>query len=185
MADGMAGNQATLRHFGRIGTQERRNINPETKSGRAPEINLKASQHRAWRSLMRFSWPNGPEAPAGAIRVLRASYVRRMRRRLRCAAGCGGYDTAPSLTRQGMRPLMKANNPRSTTVRHRPRWARKDEDLAFELIAGRLVRDSNGRVLSTEYLKPGSNRERVARAAMARVLRNPDRELSIALRFSL
>jgi hypothetical protein len=37
------------------------------------------------------------------------------------------------------------------------------------------------RVLSTEYLKPGSNRERVARAAMARVLRNPDRELSIAL----
>jgi hypothetical protein len=80
---------------------------------------------------------------------------------------------------------MKANNPRSTTVRHRPRWARKDEDLAFELIAGRLVRDSNGRVLSNEYLKPGSNRERDARAAMARVLRNPDRELSIALRFRL
>ena len=80
---------------------------------------------------------------------------------------------------------MKANNPRSTTVRHRPRWARKDENLAFELIAGRLVRDSNGRVLSNEYLKPGSNRERDARAAMARVLRNPDRELSIALRFRL
>ena len=80
---------------------------------------------------------------------------------------------------------MKANNPRSTTVRHRLRWARKDEDLAFELIAGRLVRNSNGRVLSTEFLKPGSNRERDARAAMARVLRNPDRELSIALRFRL
>ena len=80
---------------------------------------------------------------------------------------------------------MKANNPRSTTVRHRPRWARKDEDLAFELIAGRLVRDSNGRVLSNEYLKPGSNRERDARAAMARVLRNPNREPSIALRFRL
>ena len=77
---------------------------------------------------------------------------------------------------------MKANNPRTTTAQHRPRRARKDEDLAFELIAGRLVRDSNGRVLSTEYLKPGSNRERDARAAMARVLRNPDRELSIALR---
>jgi hypothetical protein len=63
--------------------------------------------------------------------------------------------------------------------------ARKDEDLAFELVAGRLVRDPNGRVLATEYLKSGSNRERDARAAMARVLRNPDRELSIALRFRL
>ena len=80
---------------------------------------------------------------------------------------------------------MKANNPRSTTARHRPRLARKDEDLAFELIAGRLVRDPNGRALATEYLKSGSNRERDARAAMARVLRNPDRELSIALRFRL
>jgi hypothetical protein len=93
---------------------------------------LAVSQRRVGRSLMRFSWLYGAQAPAGAIRVLRASCVRRMGRRLRCAAGRGGYDTAPSLTRQGMRPLMKANNPRSTPARHRPRWLRKDEDLAFE-----------------------------------------------------
>jgi hypothetical protein len=60
----------------------------------------------------------------------------------------------------------------------------EDEGLAFELIAGRFVSGPDG-VISHEYLKPGSDREREARAAMVRLLCNTERELSFALRTRL
>jgi hypothetical protein len=61
-----------------------------------------------------------------------------------------------------------------------------DEDLAFELIAGRLVRDSKGRrVLSIRYIKRGSDREREARASMVRLLVNDYHKLSPGFRMRL
>jgi hypothetical protein len=43
-----------------VGAEEERGLAVK-ESGQGPEINLKASQRRVGRSLMRFSWPDGLE----------------------------------------------------------------------------------------------------------------------------
>jgi hypothetical protein len=59
-----------------------------------------------------------------------------------------------------------------------------DETLAMALLGGLLAEDSKGRVSHT-HLEPGSDQEREAWAALARLFRNHDRELSVGLRHRL
>jgi hypothetical protein len=86
-------------------------------------------------------------------------------------------------------PMARAAKPRSMALRP------GDEDLALELLRGRLIRepklvaghlvpDRNGRIVGHEYIEEGSDRE--ARAAMERVLHNANwHPLSPALLISL
>jgi hypothetical protein len=59
-----------------------------------------------------------------------------------------------------------------------------DEDLAFEFLGGQMVREPNGQI-THRYLERGSDRERQARAALSRLLRNHDRELAVGIRWRL
>jgi hypothetical protein len=59
-----------------------------------------------------------------------------------------------------------------------------DDQLVWELLLGCRIRNADGRVVRITYLKPGSKRERDAKAALVRLLKS-DRELSSGFRSAL
>lgn len=59
-----------------------------------------------------------------------------------------------------------------------------DAKRIAELLIGRVIRDGRG-LPRTEYLKEGSAEEKEARRALAKLLRNPGRQLDTGLRWAL
>jgi hypothetical protein len=106
-----------------VGAEEERGLAVK-ESGQGPEINLKASQRRVGRSLMRFSWPDGLEATPSGDRILGPRICRARRREKRRARsdkapGEGACHISPAPLRHG-EPDLPAGGQlmcRSSTVR--------------------------------------------------------------------
>jgi hypothetical protein len=80
--------------------------------------------------------------------------------------------------------MKRSRPPKHLTDKEAWRYLKADENLAFEYLAGKFVKDEHGKI-THKFHKPGSEEETRSRAALVKLLREPRQELHPFIRSSL